>query len=1079
MIKKTLHAALIGLGLLLSSLAFSDESKVPVLDLSTQPGWEEGAIYTLNTQWAFYWQQWVKQPQPTDARFAVPGLWNARPRLPVAGYASFALRLKVPPALNHIYLATPGMPSAWSLWVNGREVAHNGQPGTSLATEQPEFGPKLVSLPVGDGELDLVLRISNYHYKEGGIWHPLRITGPNGVDALWMWPRLMETGAIVALVVTAIYLFSVFGVRRRETAVLWFGLFCLLLALRTGLGGQRLLYDPQWLSWAWQQSLEHLFLYLSVPAFLFFYHALFPGAVERRLAWIGSAVAGIFALTTLVFPVRYFADWSPGFQAFSLIVAVVVAWRLTLAVKQRRSGSILFAVSFVLFLVTVIHDLLLTHFVIDAQPLLHWGAAAFIVCQVVLLHRGYARSLSMVEQLTEELRSRNRRLEEADAHKDEFLAMTSHEMRTPLHAISGLAEDLRHSIPDLPADQSHQLDLITSTAGRLSGLVNDILDLAAIRHGQLALSAESVSLRGVASNVMRIIEPMVAGRDLVLSLDIGEGADRVRADANRLQQILVNLLANSAKSTAEGFIWLKAEREHDDRIRVAVVDTGEGFPEAIRDALFSRSDDWALPTEDRFRNGGLGLLITRRLVRLHGDDLHIDSRPGMGTEVYFYLRRGEGSGVSEPAAPVSTQTESREMAKGVDSDAGPLVAVVDDDEANRTLLRRQLQSAGYRTVVFASGPRLLEYLQDHTPDLVLLDIMMPDMSGYEVLGEIRRQWDPAVLPVIMVTARHLAADIVRALDEGASDYLAKPYAVSEMLARVRSQLGVREAWLAREENRLLQEEMARNARLQSSLELANRRMLQVLEQAGEGVLLLCESLSVLYVNSRARGLTGLPLAFGIDLSDHLLRSMEEELRKILRDHTTDAVDMIWPTPGGQLSIRASAFQEGERWLLSLIVTGQMDSGNEAVLGQLSQELNANRERMAALESMLQDLSGELARDRNGQSAVEDAAGDEEPGRSQLVELMRHSLHCWERYLGKSKVDLAEESRCWRVYLDGGTAKTRTLDKYLSLALLPRRPRWRLVIRTANFVMAQMALPEDEKVDLKQRVEDVEAVFDTN
>ncbi|MCP5161019.1 MAG: response regulator [Hahellaceae bacterium] len=1087
------------------------------IDLS-QSNWQRGEVYRLDGLWRFYPGVLTTPAKAGDESSSaqpgfmqVPGLWNASPyQLPVNGFATFALRVKVPERLSRVYLAVPDMPSAYRLWVNGKEVAHNGRVGQSEQQEEPAFGPKVVVLAVTGGQLDLHLQVSNYHYKEGGVWHSFRLAGEDGQTALRERPLLLDLYMVGVLSTIGMYLLSVFWLRRQERAALFFGLFCLAVAARALLVGERILYQFDALSWANLQRLEHVLFFICVPLFASFYRALYPAYTHRwpeQLCWGGALIA---SLLTLILPVALFSQFSLVFQGLILLVlAYVLVTFLRIAVK-REAGSTLFGLSLLLLIGATLIDLLATHFVLQSRPSIHWGIIGFVVTLAFALNKRYVHSLNLVEAMSEELRQRNSELESLDAYKDEFLAVTSHELRTPLHAISGLAQSiLSQERTELSPALVQNIDLIAASSQRLGNLVNDILDYSAIKHGELTLQRSPVDIRVLAQHVLASLEPLLTGKDVVLSAEIAANVQWVMADANRLQQILFNLIGNAVKFTEEGFVLLKISHPNET-VLVEVIDTGIGIPESEQHLLLQPFKQFSQSANKG--TGGLGLMITRQLVEQHGSPLWIESKENLGTQVRFRLppAASEDSGDARPAEleaagscePVGVESTFYNARVQVDDAAWAntshyRVFVVDDEEINRQLLRTQLQQAGYQTDVFAGGASLLERLNEDQPDVVLLDLMMPGMNGFEVCTRIRERYSDAELPVLMLTARHQKEDIVTALNCGANDYLTKPYQVSELVARVNSQLRVRDSWRQREENRQLQREIDKRKQTEKELQQNQQRLRQLLDLSDTGLMLLDDALTLCYANAKAAALAG-----GLGVDDAGRRettSVQPDftdacvlvLQTCLRDEQADSARIRLEFSGNKPPRNALVhrLQGGDRHFLILVLDEDTSDPNSplGVIKNLANELGESRQKITALESALLLLAEQWSTASDLPEKGVDFVLDPTPPetllanqmtsateiREAMVELMRTSLNLWERYSGKGKIQLAEESRCWRVYVDGSTVKTRTLDKYLSLKTLPENPRWRLVTRTANFVMAQCELPEAERGHIQRMMADIE------
>ncbi|MEO1084669.1 MAG: ATP-binding protein [Acidobacteriota bacterium] len=406
-------------------------------------------------------------------------------------------------------------------------------------------------------------------------------------------------------------------------------------------------------------------------------------------------------------------------------------------------------------------------------------------------------------------------LRRVDRLKDDFLANTSHELRTPLFGIVGLAEALLDDdATPLPAEARKNLELILQSGNRLNALVADILDSAKLRRRELELTRSSVSLHSLVDVVLTLSRPLVDGRDIQLKNDVSAGTPPVLADADRIQQVLHNLIGNAIKFTESGEVRVRAEVTGDG-LRIAVDDTGIGIPEEHLDKIFNSFEQADASIERSYGGTGLGLAISRQLVRLHGGELQVSSTPGEGTTFFFTLPlaeegtpvadvdvSGDLSRIPAPALlaedgdPADPERETPPGDRpnrggpthdGPDGD-GPVILTIDDEPVNQQVLKNHLVHHGHRVVSASSGPEALDLMARESVDLVLLDIMMPRMSGYEVCRRIRAEHSREDLPVIFLSAKNRAADRVAGFEEGGNDYLAKPIAKPELLKRVDTQL---------------------------------------------------------------------------------------------------------------------------------------------------------------------------------------------------------------------------------------------------------------------------------------------------
>lgn len=404
-------------------------------------------------------------------------------------------------------------------------------------------------------------------------------------------------------------------------------------------------------------------------------------------------------------------------------------------------------------------------------------------------------------------RAVNERLRQLDKLKDNFLANTSHELRTPLNGIIGLADSLLDGAAgDLSPQVRLNMQMITNSGKRLANLVNDILDFARLKNKKLQVQIKPVNLRPLVDTVVVLSRPLVGKKDLDLSNQVDDRLPAVLADENRLQQILYNLIGNAVKFTDAGSVVVSA-RQEGQHIWIAVSDTGIGIAVDDLDKIFGSFEQLEGHEERQYGGAGLGLAVTKQLVELQGGDIQVESELGRGSTFRFSLpctiaapTEQELRNPLHDHSLLSSQFDYPEAGIG-DKLATALtneqllenqrfrLLLVDDEPVNRQVLCNQLSLQGYQLVEAESGREALEILRTQGPfDLVLLDVMMPRMSGYEVCSRIRKHHPVSELPVIFLTAKNLIADLVDGFEVGANDFLTKPIAKGELVSRVRTHL---------------------------------------------------------------------------------------------------------------------------------------------------------------------------------------------------------------------------------------------------------------------------------------------------
>jgi len=428
---------------------------------------------------------------------------------------------------------------------------------------------------------------------------------------------------------------------------------------------------------------------------------------------------------------------------------------------------------------------------------------------------------SMARQLQESfttLEKQNQELKQVDQLKDEFLANTSHELRTPLNGIIGIAESLIDGATgDLPQITQANLNLIVSSGRRLANLVNDILDFSKLRHNNLELRLKPVDLRAVTNVVLTLSQPLAAQKSLTLINSIPDEFPPAEADEDRLQQILHNLVGNAIKFTSSGNVIVSAEvvdlpclslarGEQVSTLAITVSDTGIGILEDKFDRIFESFEQAEGSTAREYGGTGLGLAVTKQLVELHGGKINVKSQVGVGSQFTFTLPASTGKAESKPQIAAIENIQNMGLAAPISSTKLPLVInneklfkvlIVDDEPINRQVLINNLSLYNYAITEASNGHEALAAMENgFIPDLILLDLMMPQMTGYEVCKKIRDRFPAYELPIVMLTAKNQVADIVEGFESGANDYLSKPIQKQEMLARIRTHISITQLTLA-------------------------------------------------------------------------------------------------------------------------------------------------------------------------------------------------------------------------------------------------------------------------------------------
>ncbi|MDR0653158.1 MAG: response regulator, partial [Synergistaceae bacterium] len=432
------------------------------------------------------------------------------------------------------------------------------------------------------------------------------------------------------------------------------------------------------------------------------------------------------------------------------------------------------------------------------------------------LSRAFRFMAEKINDLIKEMQRYAKTLEEKNIYlnrlnelKDEFLANTSHELRTPINGIIGIVESMIDGATGPMSDnQKYNLAIVFNSGKRLSHLINDILDFTKLKNNEIVLQVKSIDLKIIADTVIALSKPMIKGKDLSLVNEIDDSMPRVLADENRMQQILYNLIGNAVKFTDKGRVAVSA-RVVGDMAAVSVEDTGIGIPEDKFDRIFESFEQADGSTAREYGGTGLGLSITKKIVELHGGTITVESHIGQGSRFTFTVpvsRAADEAASIQHESPISIinmedfaeeDTSADREPYTASGSAGYRILVVDDEPVNVQVLTNLLSMRHYSVFKAYNGMDALELFENGAEfDLVLLDIMMPKLSGYEVCRHLREKHSLFDLPIIMLTAKNQVQDVVLGFQAGANDYIQKPFDKEELLARVNTLLELKSAMSA-------------------------------------------------------------------------------------------------------------------------------------------------------------------------------------------------------------------------------------------------------------------------------------------
>jgi signal transduction histidine kinase/ActR/RegA family two-component response regulator len=743
-----------------------------VLDLRNADLFNNSSL--LEGDWGFYWKQLLNPSQvngTAPAYIRYPELWrdlqlNGQP-LPSQGFATYSLTILLPRNRPRLALEVPDAYCAYNLFVNDSLMANNGKPAETKEKAIPFWTTQLVTLTPDSDTLHMVLQVANFWHTKGGPYKHIVIGNREKLQVQTRQNRAFDLVLAGCLFMGGLFFFGFFLLGQRDRAVLYFSLFCIVYSYRMVGTSLYVLHSvfPE-LDWFFTIRVEYLCLVLAVALFSRYIRCVYPLDAPKLIVNGVTGISLLYAILILTTPPLFFTR---GINFFLIVMFLYIGFAFYVcirAVKFKRAGATFALMSCgVLLLVFLTINLHYFRLILPPKLLVFAGYVLFFFLQSLVLSNRFVFTMKKATL----------QAEQGLKAKTEFLSTMSHEIRTPLNAVIGMTHLMMRNNPR--KDQEENLNVLFFSANNLLSIVNDILDYNKIEAGKIIFESVPMDVNAIARNIAGGLQNKAAEKQIALIVETDERLTyKLSGDPTRLSQVIYNLVQNAIKFTERGSVKLsvnaKAISANSATIEFKVTDTGIGIAPEKQKMIFERFTQADSSTSRSYGGTGLGLAIIKGILNLQDVSLQLKSAPGKGSEFYF-----------TQSFPLSHELITEEIIKPVQKtnerflDGVPIL-VVEDNPFNIMVAKSLLEQSGARVDVAGNGVEALEKVTPGKYRLILMDLNMPLMDGFEATRELRRRGE--TLPIIALTAS-LPAEVEKEVQaSGLSDIVVKPFNPDEL-----------------------------------------------------------------------------------------------------------------------------------------------------------------------------------------------------------------------------------------------------------------------------------------------------------
>ncbi len=764
------------------------------IDLSN---WYGDSIIMLNGEWDFYPGELILPEHIANykpERIKVPGDWSTKQPFTQSGRGcgTYHLKIKLPDNDMSYAIKIQNIWMAHKIYINSALAGEEGTVANDKAGFLARNNPYVINVGKAK-ELDVVVQVANYIYYDGGIIHPILFGEMSDINSNDRLNYSLDMAALFTLLLFAVIHIFIYILSHKDLTYLYSGLYLLAITFGSITTSEKLLM--RFLS-DLPFSIQYKIQDFTVAAgFIFlsgFIYTIEPQLFNKRKRILLKAPIYIYCLAIIIVPYEVYINYKIAFASYLTLFIIVLNVRFFGLLFKKNIRELPFneylciAVSMSFITLTFFNSILFYNGMSTGNIIGKLAAWAYLISLNAFLACRFMNNVNAIKKLSEDLIL-------AGKIKDEFLGRTSQELKEPLNNIRDTVSYLLNSNKkDLSTEQKYNLEIVKNIASRSYLRINDLNDIVRLKNNDLKLNIQSVDLYPIINLTIHLLSYEIENKNLRLK-NLVKPFTYVLGDELRINQIILAILSNAVKYTYVGTITIEADSDEDKAV-INISDTGIGISREDWDKVFQGADEEVSDLNNSSRDIKYGLYISRQLaVKMNGTLSILRSDLGQGSTFSLKLPTAKIADAKIEAVPTDYMLERQQAQEYMENNLSTIL-LVDDSYLNIHAMTNILGER-YRVLKASNGFEALQLLSQRKADLIITDMVMPGMSGIELIKHIRERYSLLEIPIIAITTNDNTTENEVLYQQGVNDSIVKPITKEILLVRVQTCLQLKSATL--------------------------------------------------------------------------------------------------------------------------------------------------------------------------------------------------------------------------------------------------------------------------------------------